>query len=50
GFAPFGRDRYGIAEDRDLLCGIALGYGDPDHPANQFRTDRAPLDEVVDWR
>lgn len=50
GFAPFVRDRYGIAEDRDLLCGIALGYGDPDHPANQFRTDRAPLDEVVDWR
>jgi nitroreductase len=50
GFAPFVRARYAIAEDRDLLCGIALGYADPDHPANGFRTDRAPLGEVIEWR
>ena len=50
GFAPFLRDRYGVTEDRDILCGIALGYPDPDHPANGFRTDRAGLAEVVDWR
>ncbi|MGP6087351.1 nitroreductase [Antarctobacter jejuensis] len=49
-FSPFVRARYGIAEDRDLLCGVALGYADPDHPANSYRTERAGLDEVVDWR
>ncbi|KUF09809.1 nitroreductase [Pseudoponticoccus marisrubri] len=50
GHAPFLREWLGIAADRDLLCGIALGYPDPDHPANGFRTERAPLAEVVDWR
>lgn len=50
GFAPFVRARYGVAPDRDLLCGIALGYADPDHRANSFRTDRAGVDDVVDWR
>jgi len=50
GFAPFVRARYQIGEDRDLVCGIALGYADPSHPANGFRTERAPAEEVVDWR
>ncbi len=50
GFSPFVRDRYAIAEDRDLLCGVALGYADPDHPANGYRSDRATLEEAVDWR
>ncbi|SMX40156.1 nitroreductase [Maliponia aquimaris] len=49
-FAPFVRARYGIAEDRDLVCAVAFGYADPDHPANSYRTTRAGLDEVVDWR
>lgn len=49
-FSPFVRARYGIAEDRDLLCGVALGYVDPEHPANGYRTARAGLDEVVEWR
>jgi nitroreductase len=26
-----------------LFCGVALGYGDRDHPANSFRSPRAPL-------
>ncbi|MBS0124881.1 nitroreductase [Thetidibacter halocola] len=50
GFSPFMRDWFGIAEDRDILCGIALGYPKPDHPANGFRTTRAPLEDVVTWR
>lgn len=28
-----------------VICGIALGHADPDHPANRTRTDRAPLAE-----
>ena len=50
GFSPFLRDRFAIPADRAVLCGIALGFADPDHPANTFRTGRAPLDAVVDWR
>jgi nitroreductase len=26
-----------------LFCGVALGYGDRDHPANSFHSPRAPL-------
>ncbi|MDJ0820479.1 MAG: nitroreductase [Paracoccaceae bacterium] len=50
GYAPFLRDWFGIAEDRDVLCGIACGLPDPEHPANRFRTERAAPAEVVDWR
>lgn len=50
GFAPFVRDWFGIAEGRDILCGISLGWPDRDHPANGFRTGRAGLNEVVEWR
>jgi nitroreductase len=42
-------DALGIPPDRLVVCGISVGYEDPDHPANQFRTDRAPLKEVVRW-
>ncbi|MDU8910407.1 nitroreductase [Aestuariicoccus sp. MJ-SS9] len=50
GFSPFLRDWFGVADDRDILCGIALGHPDPDHPANGFRTVRAATGEFVDWR
>ena len=41
------RETLGIPEDRDVLCAISFGYSDAAHPANQFRTERAPLDEVL---
>ncbi len=40
----------GLGETEMLYCGIALGYPDTEHPVNQFRTDRAPLEEVVEFR
>lgn len=49
-FSPFLHDWFGLDEDRLALCVISFGYSDPDHPANSFRTARAPLDEWVDWR
>lgn len=36
-----------IPAHRLVLCGIAFGHGDPDHPANGFRTDRAALADVL---
>ncbi|MGH1415669.1 MAG: nitroreductase [Pelagimonas sp.] len=50
GFSPFMREWFDVDEERDVLCGIALGHPDTDHPANKFRTTRAPKDEVVRWR
>jgi nitroreductase len=41
------RRHFGLAEDRRIVCGISFGYADRDHPANGFRTDRAPFSEVV---
>ena len=50
GFAPFVRDWFDIPKERDVLCGISLGWPDRDHRANKFRTNRADLSEVVEWR
>ena len=40
----------GLAETDMVFCGVALGYADPDHPINQWRTRRATLDEVAIFR
>ena len=34
-----------LPSEQMLFCGMAIGYGDPSHPANGFRSSRAPLDE-----
>lgn len=36
-----------IPDDRLVVCAVAFGYADRDHPANGFRTDRAHLDDAV---
>lgn len=38
-----------IGDDRRIVCGISFGYEDARHPANNFRTTRAPLQEVAFW-
>ncbi|MEV3964202.1 nitroreductase [Nocardia sp. NPDC050193] len=42
------RDHFDIPADRRIVCGISFGYPDRDHPVNTFRTDRAPLSEMLD--
>lgn len=49
-FAPTVREHFDIPDNRLILCAISFGYEDPQHPANQFRTDRAALPDVMDWR
>ncbi len=49
-YGPFLHRHFEIPDDRLILCAISFGYPDTDHPANGFRTDRAPLDQIVDWR
>jgi nitroreductase len=36
-----------IPADYTILCGLAVGYPDPDFPANKIRTPRNPVDENV---
>ena len=43
------RDFFGLPPDRRVVCGISLGYADPAHPANGFRTRRADVAAVVHW-
>jgi nitroreductase len=38
-----------IPEERLLVCTVAFGYENGDHPVNRFRTSRAPLSDVVTW-
>ncbi|MBI5277649.1 MAG: nitroreductase [Burkholderiales bacterium] len=47
--SAFLRRWFGIPEDRLIVCGISFGLADPEHPANRFRTPRAPLADVVRW-
>jgi nitroreductase len=44
------REQLGLPRDRLVVCGISFGFEDAAHPANQFRTTRASLENVVQWR
>lgn len=33
-----------VSDDHMIVCGMAMGYADPDARVNQFRTAREPLD------
>jgi len=49
GYSPFIRAHFGIPQDQRIVCGISFGYADLEHPANGFRTTRAPIGDVVRW-
>lgn len=38
-----------IPAERMLYCGVALGWPDREHPINNFRTEREPLESFVTW-
>jgi nitroreductase len=45
--ADFIAEHFALSAARRFICGISFGYEDASHPANAFRTARAPLDEVA---
>ena len=49
GMCSLVRKELRIGKDRDILCAISFGYEDKDHPANQFRTTRAEVEQVIAW-
>ncbi|RAR57292.1 nitroreductase [Paraburkholderia unamae] len=49
-YSSFLHAYFEIPDDRVVVCGISFGYEDTAHPANGFRTGRAPLGDVIEWR
>jgi len=43
------REVTGISDDQLLLCGLALGYPDEDHPVNRYRTKREKVEDFSVW-
>ena len=46
-FADEIKDRLNIAEEKDVVMGIGVGYPDPDSPINQAISERAAIHEVA---
>lgn len=44
------RRTLGLPENEVVLCGMSLGYADPDAPENRLHTDRVPADGFTDFR
>ncbi len=44
------REVLDIGTDRHIVCAISFGWPDPEHPVNHFRTTRADVAQVVDWK
>lgn len=49
-YGDFVRDYFKIPEDRQILCGISFGWPDDAHPVNNFRTTRADIASVAQFR
>lgn len=45
--SPFLHEWFDIAHDRLIVCGIAFGHADPEHPSAQFMSHRVPVSEAV---
>jgi len=43
------RRELGIADDQVVICGLALGYADPDAVPNNLITERAPIQDFTKW-
>jgi nitroreductase len=41
------REQLSIPASEVVVCGVAIGYADPDAPENKFPVERVPLDEFA---
>jgi len=39
----------GIPASKRLIIAIAMGYPDPDFPANRIRSEREPAENLTTW-
>jgi nitroreductase len=47
GYPEIVRQQLNIRQQYSILCGLAIGYADPDFPANKLRTGRNPIEQNV---
>ena len=47
---PSLKAHFGLSETEMVYCGMAVGYPDPDDKANSLYAERAPQDEVVEFK
>jgi nitroreductase len=47
GYPETVRAQLGIPAELSILCGVAIGYPDPDFPANKLHVSREPLRENI---
>lgn len=47
--SKFVKSYFKIPQERQMVCGISFGYEASDHAANAFRTNRAALQDTVNW-
>jgi nitroreductase len=48
-FAPLVREFFNLPDNRIVVVGASFGYPDVSHPANSFRSRRAPVAQAVEW-
>lgn len=48
-FAHVVKPHIGAGPHEMLVCGMALGYADPEDPVNRFHTPRVPVAEFTHW-
>jgi nitroreductase len=48
-FPDIVRDLLGLPDSEAIVCGMSVGYADPAHPVNQYRTEREPVDVFTRW-
>jgi nitroreductase len=44
------KEELNIPEEKQVVIGMAVGYGDRDAPINHTRSERVPLKDVIKWR
>ena len=44
------REELDLPDSESVICGMSLGYADPDAPENALRTERASLEEWVRFK
>ena len=44
------KEELNISDEKQVVIGVAVGYGDPVAPINRGRSERVPLQDVVKWR
>jgi len=47
GYPEIVRAQLAIPAELTILCGLAIGYDDPDFPANRLHVKREPIEKIA---